>query len=77
VDWLGEQIAFDMLGPGDFFAVYVMNSDGQESRCVTCGHPDLPGRKGGRWQLLQLLPHPPPPGGRGLAPHRGRVHRLV
>ena len=48
LDWLGEQIAFDMLGPGDFFAVYVMNSDGQESRCVTCGHPDLPGRHTGQ-----------------------------
>jgi len=48
VDWLGEQIVFDMLGPGDFYAVYVMRADGQDARCVSCGHPDLPGRHTGQ-----------------------------
>ena len=61
LDWLGERIAFDMPGPGDFFAVQVMRADGREVRCVSCGHPDLPGRHtgqpawhpSGRWLLVQ------------------------
>jgi Tol biopolymer transport system component len=48
LDWLGGRIAFDMLGPGDFFAVYVMRADGGEVRCLSCGHPDLPGRHTGQ-----------------------------
>jgi Tol biopolymer transport system component len=48
LDWLGERIAFDMRGPGDFFAVYVMDADGGNVRCLTCGHPQLPGRHAGQ-----------------------------
>jgi Tol biopolymer transport system component len=49
LDWLGERIAFDMVPPGsEFFAVYVMKQDGSDARCVTCGHPDLPGRQTGQ-----------------------------
>ena len=29
LDWVGERIAFDMPGPGDFFALYVMRADGR------------------------------------------------
>lgn len=48
LDWLEDRIAFDMLGPDDFFALYVMRSDGNDVRCLSCGHRDLPGRHTGQ-----------------------------
>jgi Tol biopolymer transport system component len=48
-DWLGERIAFDMLdAKGEFFALHVMKQDGSEVRCLSCNHPDLPGRHTGQ-----------------------------
>ncbi len=41
LDWLGNRIAFDMLA-GEYFALYVMQANGTEVRCLSCGHPDLP-----------------------------------
>jgi Tol biopolymer transport system component len=42
LDWLGDRIAFDMLGPDRAFDVYVMRADGSNVRCLTCDHRDLP-----------------------------------
>ena len=42
LDWVDSKIAFDMLGPGGAFAVYVMKPDGSDTRCLTCDNPALP-----------------------------------
>jgi Tol biopolymer transport system component len=48
LDWVDNKIAFDMMGPGGVFAVYVMRADGSGVKCLTCGHPDLPQRNVGQ-----------------------------
>jgi Tol biopolymer transport system component len=48
LDWVDSKIAFDMVGPGGDFAVYVMRPDGSDTRCLTCGNPDLPRRNVGQ-----------------------------
>jgi Tol biopolymer transport system component len=48
LDWIDSKIAFDMLGPGDVFAVYVMRPDGSDVKCLTCNNPDLPKRNVGQ-----------------------------
>ena len=48
LDWVDNKIAYDMLGPDRIFNVYVMRSDGSDSRCLTCNHPDLPKRNIGQ-----------------------------
>jgi Tol biopolymer transport system component len=45
LDWIDDRIAFDMLGADGFFDVYSMRADGRDVRCLTCDHPDLPGRR--------------------------------
>ena len=39
VDWAstGDLIAFDKVGEGQYYDVYVMRPDGSEERCLTCG----------------------------------------
>ncbi len=48
VDWLPNSnlIAYDTPNQRGFTDVYVMNSDGSGSRCVTCGIADLTEHKG-------------------------------
>jgi Tol biopolymer transport system component len=48
LDWVDTKIAFDMLGPGGVFAVYVMRPDGTDVKCLTCANPDLPQRNNGQ-----------------------------
>jgi Tol biopolymer transport system component len=48
LDWVDNKIAFDMQGPGGVFEIYVMRPDGTDTRCVTCGLPDLPHRNNGQ-----------------------------
>lgn len=47
LDWWNDQIAFDML-TGGHFALYVMRQDGEEVRCLSCSHPDLPQKNVGQ-----------------------------
>ena len=42
LDWVDNKVAFDMLGPGGVFAIYVMKPDGSDTRCLTCDNPALP-----------------------------------
>ena len=48
LDWVGNKIAYDMQAPGGAFEVYVMRPDGSDSKCLTCGNPDLPHRNNGQ-----------------------------
>jgi Tol biopolymer transport system component len=41
LDWLGDRIAFDMPN-GEYAALYVMRQNGDDARCLSCAHPDLP-----------------------------------
>jgi dipeptidyl aminopeptidase/acylaminoacyl peptidase len=70
LDWVGDKIAFDMMGPGGFFATYVMRPDGSGVKCLSCDNPDLPKRNVGQpaWD----------PSGRYLALQAEKaVHRRV
>jgi Tol biopolymer transport system component len=46
VDWSARRnlIAFDKLGPDDFFDIYTMTPEGGEERCLTCDKPQLPNK---------------------------------
>jgi Tol biopolymer transport system component len=48
MDWVDSKIAFDMQAPGGAFEVYVMRPDGTDTKCLTCGLPDLPHKNNGQ-----------------------------
>ena len=87
LDWVDNKIAFDMLGPGDVFAVYVMRPDGSDTRCLTCDNPALPKQRNvgqpawhpsGRYLVVQVekAQHPAMRFGHALEPGSGVMNDL-